>query len=66
MINIKVKLLSQTIREEFRDSVLKLHFLFRNAKSWCSIFKNWDIARFNPGLEFSINRMKNLFIYDGG
>lgn len=61
--DIESKLLSQTIREDFRDSVLKLHFLFRNAKSWWSIFNNWDIARFNPGLEFSINRMHNLFVH---
>ena len=61
--DIESKLLSQTIKEDFRDSVLKLHFLFRNAKSWRSIFKNWDIAQFNPGLEFSINRMNNLFIH---
>ena len=61
--DIESKLLSQTIREDFRDSVIKLHFLFRNAKSWWSIFNNWDIARFNPGLEFSIARMNNLFIH---
>lgn len=61
--DIESKLLSQTIKQDFRDSVLKLHFLFSNTKSWLSLFNDWAISQFNPGLEFSIARMNNLFIH---